>query len=164
MPSEDKLAWIEWDLWQLTLAHASDGVANFLRRAAAPVEQQKIKSGAVFFPEANQPVGKRGYDSRLQPWDRFVTNEWHPMAYATCNKSDCIVNQVRRVLSFAPSNTEVTPALAGNWGKPTEGRPSLEEQMNGIHRNLPQIHSISHFAFSWQEPEFDYYRSSCQLK
>ncbi len=164
MPYEDKLPWIEWDLWQLTLAHASDGVANFLRRVAAPVEQQQLKSGAVFFPEANQPVGKRGYDSRLQPWDRFVTNEWHPMAYATCNKSDCIVNQVRRVLSFAPANTEVKPALAGTWGKPTEGRPSLEEQMNGIHRNLPQIHSISHFAFSWQEPEFDYYRSSCQLK
>jgi hypothetical protein len=164
MTYEEKFPWIEWDLWQLTLAHASDGVTNFLRRAVAPVAQQQLKSGAVFFPEANQPIGRRGYDSRLQPWDRFQTNEWHPMAYATCEKSDCIVNQVRRVLSFAPANTEVVPALAGNWGKSIQGRPSLEEQMNGIRRNLPQIRSISHFAFSWQEPESDYYRSSCQLK
>jgi hypothetical protein len=164
MAYEDKFPWIEWDLWQLALAHASDGVTNFLRRAVAPVTQQQLKSGAVFFPEANQPVGRRGYDSRLQPWDRFQTNEWHPMAYATCNKSDCIVNQIRRVLNFAPSNTEVIPVLAGTWGSPTEGRPSLEEQMKGIRRNLPQIRSISHFAFSWQEPESDYYRSSCQLK
>jgi hypothetical protein len=58
----------------------------------------------------------------------------------------------------------VIPALAGNWGKPTEGRPSLEVQMDGIRRSLPQINSISHFAFSWQEPESDYQRSSCQLK
>jgi uncharacterized lipoprotein YddW (UPF0748 family) len=161
---EEKLPWIEWDLWQLTLAHASDGVVRFLQKAIAPVEQQRLKSGAVFFPEANQPVGKRGYDSRLQPWDRFPTNEWHPMAYATCNRSNCIVDQVRRVLSFAPATTNIVPALAGNWGKPVEGRPSLDDQMDGIHLSLPQINSISHFAFSWQEPELDYYRSSCQLK
>lgn len=164
MAYEDKFPWIEWDLWQLTLAHASQGVVNFLQRASAPVEQQRIKSGSVFFPEANQPIAKRGYDSRLQAWDRFTTNEWHPMAYATCNRSDCIAAQVKRVMSFAPPNTEVVPALAGMWGKPTEGRPSLEDQMDGIRRTTPQIHSISHFAFSWQEPELDYYRSSCQLK
>jgi Glycosyl hydrolase-like 10 len=164
MSYEDKFPWIEWDLWQLTVAHASQGVANFLQKAIAPVEQQRIRSGAVFFPEANQPVGRRGYDSRLQAWDRFSTNEWHAMAYATCNQSNCIVDQVRRVLSLAPANTDIVPALAGNWGKPTEGRPSLEDQMDGIHRSLPQIRSISHFAFSWQEPELDYYRSSCQLK
>ena len=164
MSYEDKFAWIEWDLWQLTLAHASQGVVSFLQKAVAPVEQQKLKSGAVFFPEANQPIGRRGFDSRLQAWDRFTTSEWHPMAYATCNRSDCITAQVRRVLSFAPATTEVVPALAGTWSKPTEGRPSLEDQMDGIHRSLPQIQSISHFAFSWQEPELDYYRSSCQLK
>ena len=164
MAYEDKFPWIEWDLWQLTLAHASQGVVSFLQKAAAPVEQQRLKSGAVFFPEANQPIGRRGYDSRLQPWDRFATNEWHPMSYATCNRSSCIVDQVRRVASFAPPNINVIPALAGTWGKPIEGRPSLEDQMEGIHRSLPQINSISHFAFSWQEPELDYYRSSCKLK
>jgi len=164
MSYAEKFPWIEWDLWQLALAHASQGVVNFLQRAAAPVEQQQIKSGAVFFPEANQPVGSRGYDSRLQPWDRFATNEWHPMAYATCNRSDCIANQVKRVVSFAPARTTVTPALAGSWGRSTEDRPALEDQMAEIHRTLPQINSISHFAFSWQEPELDYYRSSCQLK
>ena len=164
MSYEEKFPWIEWDLWQLTVSHASQGVTSFLRRAIEPVEQQRLKSGAVFFPEANQPVGRRGYDSRLQPWDQFPTAEWHPMAYATCNKSDCIVKQVRRVVSFAPPNTEVIPALAGNWGQPMEGRPSLEEQMDGIHRNIPQINSVSHFAFSWQEPQMDYYRSACTLK
>jgi hypothetical protein len=164
MSDEEKLPWIEWDLWQLTLAHASQGIVSFLQKAIVPVAQQRLQSGAVFFPEANQPVGRRGYDSRLQPWNQFPSNEWHPMAYATCNQSNCIVEQVRRVLSVAPANTDVVPALAGNWSKPTEGRPSLDDQMDGIHRNLPQIHSISHFAFSWQEPELDYYRSSCQLK
>jgi Glycosyl hydrolase-like 10 len=162
---EDKYPWIEWDLWQLTVAHASQGVVNFLQVASKPVEQQQVKSGAVFFPEANQPVGRRGYDSRLQAWDRFPSKmEWHPMAYATCNRSDCIVNGVQRVLNFAPPNTQVIPALAGTWGKPFEGRPSLEEQMDGIRRTLPQINSLSHFAFSWQEPELDYYRSVCKLK
>jgi hypothetical protein len=164
MPYEEKLPWLEWDLWQLALAHASDGVVSFLQTAVTPVEQQKIKSGAVFFPEANQAIGKRGYDSRLQAWDRFSTNELHPMSYATCNQSNCIVDQVRRVIGFAPNGTDVVPALAGTWSKPLEGRPSLESQMDGIHRSLPQIHSISHFAFSWQEPELDYYRGSCQLK
>lgn len=164
MSYEEKFPWIQWDLWQLALAHASQGVVNYLQTATAPLVQQRLKSGAVFFPEANQPIGRRGYDSRLQAWDRFTTNEWHPMAYATCNRSNCITEQVRRVLSFAPATTDVVPALAGNWGKPTEGRPSLEEQMEGIHRSLPQIRSVSHFAFSWQEPELDYYRSSCQLK
>ncbi len=163
MAYEDKFPWIEWDLWQLALAHASEGVVNFLQKAATPVEQQQIKSGSVFFPEANQPIARRGYDSRLQPWDRFTTNEWHPMAYATCERSDCIVNQVRRVVSFAPAKTNIIPALAGTWGKPMQGRPSLEDQMDGIRRSVPQINSISHFAFSWQEPELDYYRSSCRL-
>jgi hypothetical protein len=166
MSYEDKYPWIEWDLWQLTVAHASQGVVNFLKLAVAPVEQQQLKSGAVFFPEANQPVGRRGYDSRLQAWDRFPTKttQWHPMAYATCNRSDCIVDRIQRVLNFAPPNTEVIPALAGVWGKPLEGRPSLEDQMDGIRRKLPQIRALSHFAFSWQEPELDYYRSSCKLK
>ncbi len=164
MSYEDKFPWIEWDLWQLSLAHASQGVTNFLKRAMEPVDQQRLKTGSVFFPEANQPISRRGYDSRLQPWDQFPTTEWHPMAYATCNKSSCIVDQLRRVVNLAPLNTEIIPALAGNWGQPLEGRPSLEDQMDGIRLNLPRISSISHFAFSWQEPELDYYRSSCQLK
>jgi hypothetical protein len=164
MAYEDKFPWIEWDLWQLTLAHAGQGVTGFLRRGMEPVDQQRLRTGAVFFPEANQPIGRRGYDSRVQPWDQFPTAEWHPMAYATCNKSNCIVDQVKRVLSLAPPNTQIIPALAGTWSQPMEGRPSLENQMDGIRLGAPQINSISHFAFSWQEPELDYYRSSCQLK
>lgn len=164
MAYEDKFPWIEWDLWQLTLAHASQGVTGFLRRGMEPVDQQRLRTGSVFFPEANQPIGRRGYDSRVQPWDQFPTAEWHPMAYATCNKSNCIADQVKRVVNFAPPNTQIIPALAGTWNQPMEGRPSLENQMEGIRLSTPQINSISHFAFSWQEPELDYYRSSCQLK
>jgi hypothetical protein len=165
MEYQDKLPWIQWDLWQLSVAHASEGVVRFLTRAAEPAQSQGIKTGAVFFPEANQPVGTKGYDSRLQAWDRFPASmQWHPMSYATCNRPDCIVDQVRRTISFAPPNVEIVPALAGTWGKPLYGRPSLEVQMDGIRRNLPRIRSISHFAFSWQEPELDYYRSACQVK
>lgn len=164
MTPAEKQPWIEWSLWQLAVAHASDGIVSFLKQAETPIEQQNIKTGAIFFPEANLPVGRRAYDSRLQPWDRFPTNEWHPMAYATCNKSDCIVSQVQRVVSLAPPNTDVVPALAGNWGQAADSRPSLEDQMNAIHQNVPQIHSISHFSFSWQEPEYDAYRSTCRLK
>ena len=100
----------------------------------------------------------------MQAWDRFPTNEWHPMADATCNRSNYITDRVRCVLSFALATTDVVPALAGTWGKPTEGRPSLEDRMDGIHCSLPQIYSVSHFAFSGQEPELDYDRSSYQLK
>ena len=164
MSYEQKLTLIESDLWQLALNHARRGVTNFLQKAAEPLDRQGIKSGAVFFPEGNRLVGKRGYDSRMQPWDKFTTPEWHPMSYATCNRSDCIVAQVKTVLDAAPAGTAVMPVLAGTWHQPMEGRPSLEEQMEGIHNSLPQINSISHFAYSWQEPSSDYYRSTCQLR
>jgi hypothetical protein len=165
MSYEDKFPWIQWDLWQLSVGHASEGITSFLKAAVEPVEREKIMAGAIFFPEGNKPVGRKGYDSRLQPWDRFSPKiEWHPMVYATCDRSDCIVEQVKRVQSMADPKTEIVPALAGVWGRSIEGRPSLESQMDGIRQNAPGIRSISHFAFSWQEPELDYYRSSCRLK
>jgi hypothetical protein len=165
MAYEDRLPWIQWDLWQLCVGHAGEGVVRFLKNGAEPAERMNLKAGAVFFPEGNKPVGSWGYDSRLQPWDRFPESlEWHPMVYATCNRSDCIVEQVKRVQSAANPTTEIVPALAGVWGKSIEGRPSLESQMEGIRRGTPGIKSISHFAFSWQEPELDYYRSACRLK
>lgn len=152
------------DLWLLTVAHAVQGILDFLATAVQPVQQQGIPAGAVFFPEANQQVGERGYDSRLQPWDQFPSSlEWHPMAYAICGEPSCVVAQVQRVLSMAPAGTQVMPVLAGNWGQAIEGHPALEHQMWALRQATPQVNSVSHFAYSWQEPQHDRDRKFCQL-
>ena len=155
---------LQSELWLLSVAHAVQGILDFLQLAAYPVQQQGLPSGAVFFPEANRQVGTGGYDSRLQPWDRFPSNmEWHPMSYAICPDSSCIVEQVQRVLSMAPSGTQVMPVLAGTWGQTNGGHPPLENQMRAIYQSAPQINTISHFAYSWQEPEHDRERKFCRL-
>ena len=153
---------LQKDLWLLGVAHALQGVIDFLALASAPAQRQGIPTGAVFFPDANQVVGK-GYDSRLQPWDKFPTSmEWHPMAYAVCGQTDCISNLVQRVLGMANSNVRVKPVLAGAWGRSFKNRPSLEAQMADLQQWRGQISGISHFAFSWQEPEIDRQRRSCR--
>jgi hypothetical protein len=164
-PSETtSAAYWQGELWRLSIAHAIQGVLDFLNRVVAPVQQRGLKAGAVFFPDGNQTVGAQGYDSRLQPWDRFPnTIEWHPMSYALCEDASCIVAQVQRVVSQAPAGTDVQPALAGVWGQASNGHPPLERQMQAIRQAFPQIQSVSHFAFSWQEPEFDRNRKFCQL-
>lgn len=155
---------LQWQLWQLSVAHALQGILDFLTVATLPVQQQGIPAGVVFFPEANAAVGQ-GYDSRLQPWDRFPgALEWHPMSYATCGNTSCIVAEVQRVLKYAPSGTQVSPVLAGVWGQSLNSRPSLEAQMQAIHQAAPQIQSVSHFAFSWQEPQLENQRKFCQLQ
>lgn len=154
---------LQGDLWYLTVAHAVQGILDFLSMASGPVQRQGIPAGAVFFPGGNKSVGQ-GFDSRLQPWDRFPSSmEWHPMAYANCgvNNTGCIVEEIQRVLSFAPPGTKVIPALAGNWGESIKNRPSLEMQMQSIRRAFPQITGVSHFAYSWQEPEADRDRKMC---
>jgi hypothetical protein len=154
---------LNWDLWRLSVAHAAQGVVDFVSVAASYVEEQGIPAGAVFFPEGNQIVGRGGYDSRLQAWDKFPASmEWHPMSYALCGNASCIADQVKRVLSMASPQTQVAPVLAGFWGKSFNKRPSLEEQMQGIRAAFPQINSVSHFAFPWIEPEFDKERRFCK--
>jgi hypothetical protein len=154
---------LNWDLWRLSVAHAAQGVIDFLSLAAFYVERQGLPAGAVFFPEGNQVVGRGGFDSRLQAWDKFPASlEWHPMSYGLCLDASCIADQVKRVLSMASAQTKVIPVLAGFWGQNYNNRPSLEVQMQAIRAALPQINSISHFAFSWQEPEFDKERRFCQ--
>ncbi|NJL02143.1 MAG: family 10 glycosylhydrolase [Spirulinaceae cyanobacterium RM2_2_10] len=151
-------------LWQLVLAHATQGVVDFLNMAARPVQQAGIPAGAVFFPGGNQSVG-RGFDSRLQPWDRFSPSlQWHPMSYAVCNRADCIVDEVKRVVNQAASQTEIVPALAGYWGRGDGQRPSLEAQMQALQQQVPQLNAVSHFAYSWQEPQSDRQRQFCQLR
>ncbi|MFW6296653.1 MAG: family 10 glycosylhydrolase [Halothece sp.] len=159
---QDKL---QQDLWYLAVAHAAQGVLDFLTFAKTVAERQGIPAGAVFFSDSNIAVGITGFDSRLQPWDRFPRSlEWHPMSYAVCGNTGCVVDQVRRVASGAPVGTEVIPAIAGLWGKSYDNRPSLEDQMQAIRQAVPQVNAVSHFAYSWQEPERDKARRFCQIE
>lgn len=159
------VTYLQNELWRLSVSHAVQGILDFLKMAVAPVQQRGLKAGAVFFPDANKTVGAQGYDSRLQPWDRFPsTIEWHPMAYAICPDSSCIVTEIQQVIAQAPAGTQIQPALAGTWGQSVSSHPPLENQMQAIRQSLPQIQSVSHFAFSWQEPEFDRNRKFCQLR
>lgn len=160
----DTVASLQWQLWQLSVAHAAQGVLDFLALATLPAQRNGIKAGAVFFPDANQSVGQGGYDSRLQPWDRFPSSlEWHPMSYGVCGNTGCIESLVKRVVDRASFGTQVIPALAGSWGQSVSNRPPLEIQMQALRRRLPRINSVSHFAYSWQDPEFDRNRKFCQL-
>ena len=152
------------DIWYFAVAHAAQGVIDFVSYSASLVQRYGLPAGAVFFPDGNQIVGKKGFDSRLQAWDKFPPSlEWHPMSYATCNDANCIVEQVKQVTEVASSQTRVIPVLAGFWGQARDNRPSLEDQMAAIRAAVPQIRTISHFAFSWQEPEFDRERRFCKL-
>jgi hypothetical protein len=155
---------LQMDLWRLSVAHAMQGVVDFLNLAIYPVQKTGITAGAVFFPEGNQMIG-RGFDSRLQPWDRFPGNiEWHPMSYGVCGRPDCVVSQVQRVLAQAPSGTQVKPVLAGIWQQSVSNRPPLEVQMEALKPLASKISSISHFAYSWQEPSSDRDRKFCQAR
>jgi hypothetical protein len=158
----EKQSTLQLELWQLVVAHAMQGVVDFVNLASHPAKQLGITSGVVFFPEGNKNLGQ-GYDSRLQPWDRFPSSlEWHPMSYATCGNVSCIVAQVQRVLSIAQPDTLIIPALAGKWGGAMNNRPSLEAQMQAIRQFAPRIKGVSHFAYSWQYPEHDGDRKFCR--
>ena len=157
---------LQAELWQLTVAHAVQGVVDFLNQAQAQVQRMGLGAGAVFFPEGNQTIGTGGFDSRLQYWQRFPTTlAWHPMAYAVCGHTGCILDGIRRVVGMAPSPSSplIMPAIAGVWGKPTYNRPALETQMEAIQRAVPEIQAVSHFAYSWQDAEFDRVRKFCYL-
>jgi hypothetical protein len=166
LPAAARRLGLQQELWRLTVAHAVQGVVDFLTRMGQRVQQQGIPTGSVFFPSGNGTVGSNGYDSRLQHWDRFPTwMAWHPMAYAVCGNTGCIMQEIRQVLAAAgPRGTQfVKPVLAGIWGQTTRNRPSLEDQMQALQRTAPGINSVSHFAYSWQDPEFDRNRKFCQL-
>ncbi|MGV2830439.1 family 10 glycosylhydrolase [Myxosarcina sp. GI1(2024)] len=156
---------LQSDLWLFSVAHAAQGILDFLSFATAPARERGFPAGAVFFPDANQIVGRSGFDSRLQAWDKFPAFlEWHPMAYAVCEGTDCIVNQVKTVLQTASPETKVTPALAGAWGTTYRKHPPLEAQMGALRQSTPEINSVSHFAYSWQEPDIDRQRKFCDLQ
>jgi Glycosyl hydrolase-like 10 len=159
---DQQVAQLQFELWQLAVAHAAQGVVDYLADISAPVQRAGIATGAVFFPDGNQTVGS-GYDSRLQFWHRFPRSmEWHPMAYGVCGKTDCIMSQVFRILRLAPPGTRVEPVLAGIWQQPISNRPPLEVQIQALQQAVPDLRAMSHFAYSWQEPGSDRDRKSCQ--
>jgi hypothetical protein len=164
LPASNRQPLLQWELWQLCVAHAMQGILDFISMASYPAKQQGIPTGAVFFPEGNQMLGQ-GYDSRLQPWDRFPsTLEWHPMSYTTCGNASCIAAQVKRVLSMAKPGTQVIPALAGKWGQSVSNRPPLEAQMQALRQFAPRLKGVSHFAYSWQYPQNDSDRKFCRIR
>jgi hypothetical protein len=150
------------DLWRFSVAHAMQGVVDFLVAAAEPAQKMGIPAGAVFFPGANQTVNN-GFDSRLQPWDRFPNSiAFYPMSYATCGTSDCILREINRVRRYAPAGTSIRPVLAGIWQQSEGNRPPLEVQTQAVRDSLPDIDALSHFAYSWQEPKSDRDRKFCR--
>ena len=156
---------LENELWRLAVAHAVQGVVNFLDSAGQLAQQEGLRTGAVFFPGGNRVVGN-GFDSRLQYWDRFPTwMTWHPMAYGVCGHTGCILDEIRQVMAVAgPQGGQfVKPAIAGTWGTSIRDRPPLEAQMEAIRQSMPEINSVSHFAYSWQDIEFDNARKFCEL-
>jgi Glycosyl hydrolase-like 10 len=155
---------IQAELWRLAVGHAMQGVVDFVTLASAPVQRAGIPAGAVFFPDGNQTAG-RGYDSRLQAWDRFPESiERYPMAYGVCGRTDCIMNQIQRVLSYSSNPANVKPVIAGIWQQPHTNRPPLEVQMQALRQSFPGVSSISHFAYSWQEPDSDRDRKFCRSR
>jgi len=159
-PAAERRPGLQNELWRLSVAHAIQGVVDFLQAAATPSRQAGLSTGAVFFPYGNRAVGN-GYDARLQHWNRFPS--WldsHPMAYAVCGNASCIVDEVQRVLSVRNAAT-VKPALAGTWGAAQNNRPSLEAQMDALQQAAPQIKTVSHFSFAWQDPVFERERKTC---
>ncbi len=165
LPLKERHIRLQSELWFLTVAHAAQGVIDFLAFVANPAIEQQVPPGAVFFPDANRLVGQAGFDSRLQAWDKFPSFlELHPMAYSLCENSSCIVDEVKKVLTTAPKGTKITPALAGIWGGEYRNHPSLERQMEALRKGTPEINSVSHFAYSWQEPQRDRQRKLCNLQ
>jgi hypothetical protein len=161
LPAAKQVSVLQGELWRLSVAHAIQGVIDFVGHAVSSVQNQNLPTGLVFFPEGNATIGQ-GYDSRLQPWDRFPSSaEWHPMSYGVCGNTSCIMQQIQRVLDKAPPGTQVKPVLAGIWQQSFGNRPPLEVQMQVLRALAPQLDSVSHFAYSWQEPGSDRDRKAC---
>ncbi|HEY9753275.1 MAG TPA: family 10 glycosylhydrolase [Coleofasciculaceae cyanobacterium] len=162
-PVAERLPALQTALWNLVVDHAIQGPVTFLSEMSALVQQQGIRAGAVFFPEGNQAIGK-GFDSRLQGWPQFPASlEWHPMAYATCGNTSCIAAQIEKVINQAPGGTAIVPAITGQWGQATAERPALEQQMQILPALSRPVQAVSHFAFNWQDPQWERDRKFCRL-
>ena len=142
-------------LWNIATNHAYQGVLNFVSAISAPLKQNNIPIGTVFFSGGNRNESGK-FDAKMQPWDQFPTHmERHPMTYALCSDGKCVADQVSEVVRQSAPETLVCPVLAGTWGQSFDGHPSFEKQMQAIRAQEPKINCISHFVYSWLEPESD---------
>ncbi|WP_242016371.1 glycoside hydrolase family 10 protein [Pseudanabaena cinerea] len=147
-------------LWNMATNHAYQGVLNFVSAVTTPLQQNNIPIGTVFFPQGNDRQGNK-VAPKMQPWERFPSfMERHPMTYALCADGKCVAEQVAEVLQQSAPNTLVCPVLAGTWGQSFDGHPSYEIQTQAIKARSPQINCISHFVYSWMEPDSDRLRKA----
>ncbi|PZO43767.1 MAG: hypothetical protein DCF19_03820 [Pseudanabaena frigida] len=147
-------------LWNIATNHAYQGVINFVTTVTAPLKQNNIPIGTVFFPNGNRTESGK-FEARMQPWDRFPAYmERHPMTYALCNDGSCVADQVTEVVRQSATETLVCPVLAGTWGQGFDGHPSFEKQMQAIRAKEPKINCFSHFVYAWMEPESDRLRKA----
>jgi hypothetical protein len=153
------------ELWLFSVNHARQGIIDFLSVVTQPAINMGLPVGAVFFPLGNQTVNEGGFDSRLQPWDKFPASmQFHPMAYGSCGEISCVLSQIDRVLKMGPQGIEVIPAISGVWGEKVRTHQSLEQQMMGIQNAFPSLPGVSHFAYAWQEPQEERQRQICRLQ
>ncbi|MFN9861211.1 MAG: hypothetical protein ACK556_24535, partial [Pseudanabaena sp.] len=57
-------------LWNIATNHAYQGVINFVTTISAPLRQNNLSIGTVFFPNGNRTELCR-YESIFNQWDRF---------------------------------------------------------------------------------------------
>jgi hypothetical protein len=158
-PNQD-LAIAQRFLWQIATNHAYRGVLEFITVVTAPLQQNNIPIGTVFFPGGNR-TSQGKVNPKMQPWDRFPAHmERHPMTYAICNDGSCVAQEVSEVVRQSPTQTRICPVLAGTWGQSFNGHASLEVQTQAIQKTNPQINCISHFVYSWMEPDSDRLRKA----
>ncbi|MGQ9864700.1 MAG: hypothetical protein ACUVSQ_00195 [Pseudanabaenaceae cyanobacterium] len=149
-------------LWNLAIAHAHQGLVDFLTTISEPARAQNIPVSAVFFPWGDRQQENR-VDPRLQPWPKFrQVQEWAPMAYTTCLGTGCLRAEIGQTLARAPQNLRVCPVLAGKWGQSLGDRPPLETQLYDVHQSFPALDCLSHFVYAWLDGAEDRARRSCQ--
>ena|GEM_PF-159473 len=147
-------------LWNIATNHAYQGVLSFVDTVTAPLQQNNIPIGTVFFPAGNRSESGK-YDPKMQPWDRFPKfMERHAMTYAICDDGKCVADQVAEVVRQSAPETLVCPILAGTWGQSFDSHASFEIQTQAILAKQPKLKCLSHFVFSWMEPESDRLRKA----
>jgi uncharacterized lipoprotein YddW (UPF0748 family) len=157
---QEKAKTVQNLLWNIAANHAYQGVISFVNTVTTPLQEQNIPIGTVFFSGGNRnEAGK--LDPKMQPWDRFPSSmERHPMTYAICNDGTCVAEQVAEVVRKSAPETLVCPVLAGTWGQSFDGHASFEVQTRAILARTPKLSCISHFVYSWMEPESDRLRKA----
>jgi hypothetical protein len=147
-------------MWNMATNHAYQGVINFVNTVTAPLQQSNIPIGTVFFPAGNRAKSDK-FDPKMQPWDRFPSSmERHAMTYAICADGRCVADQVAEVVRQSAPETLVCPILSGTWGQSFGGHASFEIQTQAILAKQLKLKCLSHFVFSWIEPESDRLRKA----